>query len=380
MSDFTVTPIPALPDLGALTDTSALVGERSGTGRFIAPAIRSYCFVDVVQDGKTYGRMNAVWTPVLPLTGGAITGTLSVSGNATVGGTLGVTGAATFSSSLGVTGNATVGGTLGVTGAVTAHAQINTESVALSSAHAYEWQIYVGPSGDHYNQHRTGWFDSWQTSGGMRTWNSPSGNLMTLDGSGNLVLSASISATQLWSGAVGVFGFGAGGSGRVFQFAPGFYLDYATTGATLAWTVSNGPLWVMRASDDFCYNPQSSVGGNGAYINSSDRRMKVSVAPTSKGLAEVLQLQPVAFTRADPTTGAQEEIGFVAQDVQPIIPEAVWTAGIPLRDGTGGLDDPEPTLGLTSETITAINVNAIKELNALISALTDRVAALEDAP
>jgi hypothetical protein len=88
----------------------------------------------------------------------------------------------------------------------------------------------------------------------------------------------------------------------------------------------------------------------------------------------------VSFTRADPTTGAQEEIGFVAQDVQPIVPEAVWQAGIPLRDGSGGLDSADPTLGLTSETITALNVNAIKELNALIASLTDRIAALEAAP
>jgi hypothetical protein len=74
------------------------------------------------------------------------------------------------------------------------------------------------------------------------------------------------------------------------------------------------------------------VGGNGAYINSSDRRGKTGIAPSTKGLAEVMQLQPVSFTRIDATTGAQEEIGFVAQDVQPILPEAVWTAGIPLRD------------------------------------------------
>ena len=143
-----------------------------------------------------------------------------------------------------------------------------------------------------------------------------------------------------------------GGSGRIFQWMPSFYLDFALsgpTGGTLQYVVSNGPLWVMRASDDFCFNPQAAVGGNGAYINSSDRRMKSNIVPTAKGLAEVLQLQPVSFTRADPTTGAQEEIGFVAQDVQSIVPEAVWQAGIPLRDGTGGLDSAEPTLGLTSE-------------------------------
>jgi hypothetical protein len=361
-----------LPDLGAVSDTSSIVADKAGSGRFLGSAVKSYCLTNIPTeaptDGKTYGRLSAAWSPVLPIAGGAITGTLSVAG------------AVTFSGTLGVTGNATFSGTLNATGAITCNSAMFSETLRTSSVNGYEWTHFVAANGDHHQQHRTGWDDVWQSGSGQRQWTSPSGNLMTLDGTGNLVLSATCAATQFWSGGVGIFGFTPGGSGRIFQFAPGFYLDYATTGGTLAWTVSNGPLWVMRASDDFCFNPQSAVGGNGAYINSSDRRMKTGIAPTSKGLAEVLQLQPVAFTRADPTTGAQEEIGFVAQDVQPVLPEAVWTAGIPLRDGTGGLDDPEPTLGLSGETITAINVNAIKELNALISALTDRVAALEAAP
>ena len=47
----------------------------------------------------------------------SVTGTISVSSNATVGGTLGVTGATTLSSTLAVTGNQTNSGTLTVTGA-----------------------------------------------------------------------------------------------------------------------------------------------------------------------------------------------------------------------------------------------------------------------
>ena len=73
------------------------------------------------------------------------------------------------------------------------------------------------------------------------------------------------------------------------------------------------------------------------------------------------------------------EIGFVAQDVQPIVPEAVWSVGIPLRDGSGGLDSEEPTLGLSEATITALLVNAIKELHAANAALTARITTLEGA-
>ena len=207
---------------------------------------------------------------------------------------------------------------------------------------------------------------------------------MALDSAGNVAANGHFIGPQFWcsDGAVGDFGFSAGGSGRIFSFMPSFYLDFTMTGGTggtLQNVVSNGPLWVMRAGDDFCFNPQSSVGGNGPYLNTSDRRAKTNIAPTTKGLAEVLQLQPVEFDRNNAATGAQHEIGFVAQDVQPIVPEAVWTAGIPLRDGSGGLDSADPTLALSESTLTALNVNAIKELNALIVALTDRIAALEAA-
>jgi hypothetical protein len=33
-----------MPDLGAVTDSSSFVGERAGSGRFMASAIRDYLF------------------------------------------------------------------------------------------------------------------------------------------------------------------------------------------------------------------------------------------------------------------------------------------------------------------------------------------------
>jgi hypothetical protein len=201
---------------------------------------------------------------------------------------------------------------------------------------------------------------------------------MLLDASGVLTVKNYVSAPAFWVGDTpGGFGLSESGVSRTLQFIPNYYLDFNTSTATFQWHTLAGSLWVMRASDNLCFNQLGPVGGNGSYINTSDRRAKTGIAPSSKGLAEVLQLQPVSFTRTDPATGAQEEIGFIAQDVQPIVPEAVWQAGIPLRDGSGGLDSAEPTLGLSSDTLTALNVNAIKELNGLIAALTARIAALE---
>jgi hypothetical protein len=61
-------------------------------------------------------------------------------------------------------------------------------------------------------------------------------------------------------------------------------------------------------------------------------------------------------------SGDQEFVGFIAQDVQRAIPEAI-TATEPSKDGT------ETYLSLDDRPIICALVNAIKELNARIVAL-----------
>jgi hypothetical protein len=74
-------------------------------------------------------------TGTLALSGAAtLSSTLAVTSNATVGGTLGVTGAATLSSTLAVTSNATVGGTLGVTGNATIGGTLGVTGVSTLAA------------------------------------------------------------------------------------------------------------------------------------------------------------------------------------------------------------------------------------------------------
>src|SRR5215467_6096303 len=59
-----------LPDLGAVTDASSVVGELAGTGRFMAPAFRDYAIATAD-------------TLYLKLSGGVLTGALTVGGNGT---------------------------------------------------------------------------------------------------------------------------------------------------------------------------------------------------------------------------------------------------------------------------------------------------------
>ncbi len=64
------------------------------------------------------------------------------------------------------------------------------------------------------------------------------------------------------------------------------------------------------------------VWTNAATINSSDARLKTNIQKSSYGLNQVMQMRPVQYNwKTTPTTDKQ--IGFLAQDMLTIIPEAV---------------------------------------------------------
>jgi len=84
---------------------------------------------------------------------------------------------------------------------------------------------------------------------------------------------------------------------------------------------------------------------------SSDSSLKEQVSPISYGLNEILKLNPVSFNWINiEEHGPQREIGFLAQEVQEIIPEVI---GI----NSGG------TLSLDYPKIVAVLTKAIQELN-----------------
>jgi len=164
------------------------------------------------------------------------------------------------------------------------------------------------------------------------------------------------------------------GANSYINFMPGYYIIYYGASGQLSWIANSAELWGMRAGDNTCYNPRGPLAGNGAYVNLSDRRGKTKIQPTSKGLAEIIKLDPVEFERVRYSGSSEEneplpELGLVAQDVMYVLPQAVRQLGFKLPDGSGGLDDFSPSLGLSYDTIVAVAVNAIKELNARVQVL-----------
>ena len=95
----------------------------------------------------------------------------------------------------------------------------------------------------------------------------------------------------------------------------------------------------------------------------SDRRLKENIEDLPSQLGNITSLRPVEFDYRD---GSGHQIGFIAQELQEVFPDAVSE-----NSDTGMLK----VAGWTKNE--AIFVKAIQEQQAIIEALTARIAALE---
>jgi hypothetical protein len=111
-----------------------------------------------------------------------------------------------------------------------------------------------------------------------------------------------------------------------------------------------------NTTDLFYVSNTGQVGGTGAFLNISDARDKTAINDCLAGLQEILALRPVTFEYLS-RPGVQN-YGFIAQEVQGVLPNAV------------SLFSKNDRLGLAYEQILAPLVKAVQEL-------AERVAKLE---
>ena len=98
-----------------------------------------------------------------------------------------------------------------------------------------------------------------------------------------------------------------------------------------------------------------------AYGNPSDKRLKENIKPIDSALDKVSKLQGVTFDwkKSDSILDIKEDIGFIAQDVQKVLPELV-------RENEDGM------LSMRHQGIAPILLEAIKELKAEIEELKNK--------
>jgi hypothetical protein len=102
--------------------------------------------------------------------------------------------------------------------------------------------------------------------------------------------------------------------------------------------------------------------------SSSSRRYKENIKPIDVGLDSVMQMQPVKYNLKE---GGAAQVGFIAED----FPEA-RLVNYSMVDPTNA-EKGEQIESVNYNNLTAILVKAIQEQQALITQLTDRIAALE---
>jgi len=124
-----------------------------------------------------------------------------------------------------------------------------------------------------------------------------------------------------------------------------------------------------------CDNPNGQVGkiqtsGSAtSFLTSSDYRLKEDIAPMTGALAKVALLKPVTYKwKVDGTDGQ----GFIAHELQEVVPDCVGGE----KDAVDANGNPQYQ-GVDTSFLVATLTAAIQEQQALITSLTDRIAALE---
>jgi len=136
----------------------------------------------------------------------------------------------------------------------------------------------------------------------------------------------------------------AGGTNQIkFQTNEGDRITVSGTGAVTIAALGTGTVY--------------SNSGVLTNTNPSDERLKHSISPMPYGLDEILKLQPKIFYYNSDTTDSNLKYGFIAQEVQNVMPTVIRK-----------LDD-EGHLGLESDGIYVAMVKAIQQLEARVKEL-----------
>ena len=148
-------------------------------------------------------------------------------------------------------------------------------------------------------------------------------------------------------GSVNGFGSNASGGGAETDIYSG-----AADGITAAFYYNSGATATVS----------SYITNAGTYVNASDGRLKHDIKDVSYGLDAIMRLNPRRFVwnGSDKT-----DLGFIAQEVRPVIPEIVTSM------------DKEGQLGINYAGIEPVLVRAIQQQEAEIKALQLEIAALE---
>ena len=239
-----------------------------------------------------------------------------------------------------------------------------------SSGHNYGGALIMADAQAHL-RFQVGNSDSWNGSGAVR-WQLRAGMANASD-EFSLYQWSSGQDVQRWkyanSGAVTHIGAGTSEARIYLGSAGGAYNN-------------NSSNWMRASGGNVMFNAASGqhkfeiAGSQKGYINASgfqdgsDIKLKENIQDISYGLDTVLSLKPRKFDWKDAPEEEKASIGFIAQEVEEIIPEIISESVSP--------DGDEYTIkGMNYGALTAALVKAIQEQQTIIDDLKSRIETLE---
>ena len=169
----------------------------------------------------------------------------------------------------------------------------------------------------------------------------------------------SVSGSVLLTGDLNANSNNLLGVAKVGSAANDEYLDFGTD-AMIKVAIDN--IEDFRFSDGGTFHANADVVAFSTSV-ASDERLKTNIQDTEYGLDHILKLESRQFNWKDKFNG-QQDIGFIAQQVQEIVPELVKEVD--------GLNGEDPHLAVDYSKVVPILVNAIKELKGEIEELKNK--------
>jgi hypothetical protein len=142
----------------------------------------------------------------------------------------------------------------------------------------------------------------------------------------------------------------------------------------------NGVNYILYGNDNgYTYFYNSSVGNiaritmsNGVYLALSDSAKKKDFEASNIGLDAIMGLKPTLYRMKADDENTPKQLGFIAQEVKPLIPQAYSESG----------EGKDKFIGLQDRPIIAATVKAIQEIvtkyDAKISELEAKIKQLEN--
>lgn len=176
----------------------------------------------------------------------------------------------------------------------------------------------------------------------------------------------------------GVYGdAGSSGGYGVYGRSDGNYGIYgrsssASYGGVLGYNAAGTAYGILGYGSGYSFYGSGTSYNNGtvygnSFIYNSDSRLKENIEKMKDGLAKILALNPVSFTwkkDIESTQAGKDDIGFIAQEVEKVLPGLVTT-------------DEKGIKGVDYVRVVPVLVQALQEQQAEIDALKADVAALK---